>query len=494
MRLLSNQEKVDMDKYTIEDLKVPSIILMENAAQSVFNVIKKEIKKNDKILVLTGKGNNGGDGFALARILKIKSYNVELYKIYEPKTKDARKNSKLCKIYSVESVDSKNLNIEEYDVFIDAVFGTGFKGILEDRIQNVFNKINNSSGLEISIDIPSGISGDNNEISPNCFNADKTITFEYPVLAHCLYPGKKFVGKLFVEPIGLKYNKELKKEVLEEKDLYLKPLKYDVHKYSRGQVSVIDGIRKYSGATYLTLKAALKAGAGYVRLITDGENRFKNILFEIVIKNISSYEKIKLNSKIAKGILVAGPGMGRKSDKLTLLNKIFSDYKNLNLVLDADALYYFNDYYKKNIHNVIITPHLGEFSRMIDKNIEEIRENPIKIGSEFAAENNLTLILKSETTMIFSEDGRVAVNNFGNPYMATAGSGDVLTGIIAGLWANQSFKNFEIAKKAVGLHSLIGDYLYKNKIFNFTSSDIIDNISNVLKRFIDADGRFSNDC
>jgi len=479
MYLVDNSEKRNLDTYTIKNLNIPSLLLMENAAQRVFDLIDSLNEDCKNILILTGKGNNGGDGFALGRILNLNNYNADIYMVYEPESKDAIKNFKISKKYELNIFNKSNEpDYKKYNIIVDAVFGTGFHGELDEKIQKLFYKCNKEKNIQIAIDIPSGVEGSSGKISKNPFCADYTVTFEYPLVGHFIQPGKKYCGKLLVKSIGLikPAKMEFSKSVILKQDIDIKELPVDIHKYSRGIVTVIGGKKEYSGASILASYSALKGGAGYVKLKSVSKNRFENHFPEIVLEYFDNYNRIKLTKKEQKGVLIVGPGLGREKIKIEFLKNLFTNFKNLKIILDADALFYFDKFYKKEVHDVIITPHIGEFANLTGLKVSEIKDDIIKIGKKFAKNKKCTLVLKSENTIIFSKDGNIYINGLGNQYMATLGMGDVLTGVIAGFWSQKGYNAILSAKNGVLVHSSAADNFSNNGLHNFTAKEIADNI------------------
>ena len=478
MKIVDVNEISHCDLNAVENKKIPSLLLMEMAANAVYREILPYIKKQDKILIIAGKGNNGGDGFALSRILKINGYDVTLFVKEKPVSQNAKRNYRIAKNIDVKiKKNVKEIEIDRFSVVIDALFGTGFKGELSSFWQNFFTILNNKEIFRIAIDIPSGVSGVLGTASKNAFSAMLTVTFEYPKIGHYLYPGKKLSGKLIVVPIGVSMdNNVFNKEVILKDDIKERKQGFDTNKYRRGVVTVIGGCDKYRGAPVLTASAALNNGAGYVKILS--KSKLLNPPLEIVYEMCEDYDKVVLNEKEKESVVVVGPGMGRSEDVPLFLLKIFNEYRGLNIILDADALFFFNKFYKKNIHNVIITPHLGEFSRIINLSVDKIRKNIFELGKNFAIEHNLILILKFETTMIFMPDGRVAINGLGNSHMATLGMGDVLSGILAAS-LTKNYSLYENVKDAVARHSFVADKLLKDGIINFTAMDVVNEIKKI---------------
>ncbi|HHH84424.1 MAG TPA: NAD(P)H-hydrate dehydratase, partial [Firmicutes bacterium] len=267
-------------------------------------------------------------------------------------------------------------------------------------------------------------------------------------------------------------------QVLEEEMIILPDPPQDAHKYSRGAVQIIGGAEPYGGAPLLASLGALKAGAGYV--VTDVLQKDSRLVpADFIVRGHEGFEDVKLHDKCQVHLI--GPGMGRSEGAEEFLKQLFEEKKGRKLVLDADALFFFDRVYRKGIHEVIVTPHLGEFSRMTGRSVAEIRSGVIPLGQAFAREKSCVLVLKSHGTVIFYPDGEFSVNPWGNPYLATMGSGDILSGVVAALWA-RGFTREHAAAAGVLIHSRAGDRLVEEGDVNFTAADIAAAIPKIVKR------------
>lgn len=510
--LFSAEQVRNADVYAVNKLGIPSIVLMENAARSLFEIMLRytDYFKNKNIGIVCGKGNNGGDGFALARHLIILGFDVKIISIrLESNLKgDALVNylalKNIIADYSNSSLihlkTSKDLaKLKSCSVIVDAILGTGSKGKLTKSIASIIKQLNMFSGIKISIDVPSGLFLDTST-GDEIFKADITITLSE--FKSGLFYGKGYLNSGIIEKgsigIGSGYYKQLYTEdyLIEPEDALdgLPQKKKDSQKYSAGKVLVIAGSGQYPGAASFTANAVLKSGAGSCFLA------FPKSVKQVAQKKLDAailfpYEDekseilqdmnfVELQSKLEWADLIAiGPGLGRDESTLASVRKIISYLKNKPIVIDADAIYSLtnHEYKRLNLKDKILTPHHKEFADLIGKSLQEIESNISFYGKLFSRENKCWLVLKGAPTIIFTPNGEMLINSAGNPGMAKFGTGDALTGIIAGFIAQSK----EIEKSlitAVYLHSLSADLLLETKTeYSFTTTDIIENLPNAIK-------------
>jgi NAD(P)H-hydrate epimerase len=498
-----NNEVLNVEKKIINKLSVPSIILMENAGRNAAEFIVSKLNPGSKIVILAGKGNNAGDGFVIARHLanhKIKSTVILLYPHSELKG-DALTNYNILKSYK-EFVSSSHLKtwkeIQRYlnvndPVVIDAVFGIGFKGELESGLQTVFKEVNEvKRKIVFSVDTPSGLYNYNQ--SDKCIKADFTIAMGVKKFHSLFYTGREAAGENITVDIGVSErffddNNERKIYQVEEKDVVrLIPTRsINSYKYSSGKVYAIAGSKGLTGAAYLCTESALISGSGAVILgIPDSLNVIMAKKLTEVMTNplpetsehtfsISGYDKIKEKIKWSDCLLL-GPGVSKNPETLELLSKIISE-NDVPIVLDADGLAGFKNVKNKRRKNkVILTPHLGEFANLLDIRTEEVRADFYNISMKFAKEKNVILVLKGSPSII-TDGESFYINSTGNSALSTAGSGDVLSGIIASFYSRT--KNaFNSAIAGVYIHGRCADLLSTNKRNNFTfkATDVISKI------------------
>lgn len=489
--LVDSKKMKAIDNYTINELGIPSMVLMERAAFEVVKVIEKNIDKNSKILSVCGVGNNGGDGIAAARILAGKGYDVTIYIIGNKTKMSVETRQQLAIAKNMQLKIYNEVYFENYDVIIDAIFGIGLDRAIEGDFYNIIQSINNTNAKIFSVDIPSGICADNGNVLNIAIKADYTITFGLNKKGLVLYDGCNYSKNVIVADIGFPniaidyvkpncciYNKD---------DLKLLPnRKARSNKGTFGKVLIIAGSKNMSGACILSAKAAYKTGSGLVKIFTVKDNR-QIVQVSLPEAIIDAYEDINLNyENIIENInwadvIVIGPGIGTSENAKDIV-KIVCKNANVPTIIDADAiniLSNLDDYILPK--KTILTPHLKEMSRIIKRyDVNYIMNNIYDVANEFAKEKNCIVVLKDARTIVSNGEYNY-INMSGNNGMATGGSGDVLTGIIAGLIA-QNMNEFEAAKLSVYIHGLAGDFA-KDKIgsFSIIASDIIDNLSEVLK-------------
>ncbi|MFN2340301.1 MAG: NAD(P)H-hydrate dehydratase [Halanaerobium sp.] len=512
MEVLTPKMMAKCDQDTIA-AGYPEILLMEAAAYGTASlaaeIIDQEIdfnkKEKTKITILVGKGNNGGDGLAAARILKNWGYQAEI--ILSTDSADLkginRKNFDLAALNKVKHYHYSDLKeveflriIKESDLIIDALLGTGIKGQLRGSIKEIINLLNHkleNQPLTLAVDIPSGIVGLNGKIAGEALKADYTATMAAPKRGLLFYPGRDYTGKLRVIDIGIqpetiqKNGDSLKVFNKNEAVKLLPKRKNNGHKGSFGKLAVLAGSRGMTGAPLLSTKAALRSGSGLVYLLAAAEiEALTSVqLEEVVGVPLASENGIIDADSLAQiiqfsenvDLLAAGPGLSQNSAVTAVIEGILKNLE-LPLILDADALNSIQDLelLKKYEGDLILTPHPGEMARLTGISIEEINANRLQVARDFAQKYKVNLILKGAATITAAPDGRAYINTSGCNGMATAGSGDVLTGIISALRA-QGMSSFEAAALAVYIHGRAGEYgVAKKSNFALIASDIIEEL------------------
>lgn len=510
--LLNADEMKNCDKTTSEYFKIPSICLMERAALAAFEEIKSIISPDKKILIVCGSGNNGGDALAVARLLYIENYNVCVFFAgnKEHMTDQTKLQSEILEKYGLNPVTHiHNIDFCEYSCIIDGIFGIGLNRNISGNYTQIIEHINNrnsDSNLSvinkatiISLDIPSGINADNGRIMGCAVKADYTITFGFAKTGHFLYPGRENCGKLILKDIGI--TKHSLKDYIpqiytyDEKDLYriLPKRKNDSNKGTFGKVTLFVGSKNMAGAAYLSAMAAYKAGAGYVRIVTPEENRV--ILQTLIPESVlTTYDSSNFGEEDFKeiiktsSVILCGCGIGTYEYSLKLLEIILKNAAS-SLVLDADALNLIskNEYLYDYIpQDTIITPHLGEMSRLCNIPINKIKSNLLATAHDFVVKHSLCCVLKDSTTFVTMNGYNNYLNIHGCNGMSTAGSGDILAGIISGLLA-AGMQIKDAADCGVLLHSLSGEEAalkYGNT--SMTARDILEGISTTLNKIYKA--------
>lgn len=501
-----------IDDYTVENIKIPALVLMERAALKTAEAMLSYINKNDHIIVVCGPGNNGGDGIATGRILSLWGYQVAiLFPFDEVKaTSQTKAQLEIARNLGLRFEHCNKLS--EYNIIIDAIFGVGLSrevtGDYEALIQLINQRHSQGRARVIAIDIPSGVSADHGRIMNIAVRADFTITFGFMKLGLLLYPGAEYAGEVTVADIGFPeialQQVDLTHFYYEREDLEQLPLRpmYS-HKGSFGKVLVIAGSKGMSGAAYLSAKAAYRMGAGLVKVLTDQENRIvlqtslpEALYEEYNWEGLTKEEwELKLKQVIKWAtVVVIGPGLGKSQLSADLLELVRKE-ASVPLIIDADGLNLLSDqmdrlgldsqsrwtYLNENLReNTILTPHLMELSRLLGIDLAELRNNLIDTAGQYSYNSKLILIMKDARTIV-ANHGKAYINISGNQGMATGGSGDVLTGIIAGLIA-QGMAQQEAACLGVYIHGLSGDEAAdRHGSYSIMAHDLIDSLENVIK-------------
>lgn len=495
--VLDSREMKAVDKRTIEEIGIPSLVLMERAALSVVEQIEKKAQKEDKILCLCGMGNNGGDGIAVARMLHQKGYIVfgQMVGNMEKMSQETRQQYEIAKNIGVSFVNSEC--VEEYTIIVDALFGIGLSRDVSGIYAQWIEKINAVQSKVFAVDIPSGICTDTGAVKGCAVRADVTVTFGYPKVGLLMFPGCEYAGEVIVSDIGFSELKQtgIPKVAFEPADVKARlPKRWgDSNKGSYGKVLIIAGSKNMAGACYLSAKAAYYMGAGLVKVITVEENRTiiqekipEAVLLTYESGNVDFYlEQIKQEILGARAIVV-GPGMGKGEDAKKILSLVMENAK-VPTVVDADALTLlaeettYIEKYKKDSgncvwnlqENMILTPHIKEMSVLLggEISVKEIKKNIFSIVNA-CKDNKNVLVLKDARTIVMQKE-HCYINTSGNNGMATAGSGDVLTGIIVGL-LGQGMAPYDAAMLGTYIHGLAGDASAEEKgRYSLMAQDII---------------------
>lgn len=516
MKVVTAAEMQGIDRETIYEIGIPSLVLMERAGLVCVSKIK-EIFGRKKIVVISGSGNNGGDGLVIARNLHNEGWDVRVFLTTKPENlkNDALSQYKLStrfgvSISPIEEFLTNHSSILSVDsLIVDAVLGTGLKNEVSGLLSDLFRLINKSKIPVISVDIPSGISSDNGQIMGEAIKANYTITFGLPKRGHLLFPGSEYAGKVFVEDIGfpreLLRSDKLKVNLLEQD--YISNIMPERRKYSHkgtyGHALIIAGSRGKTGAAFMTAKACLRVGAG---LVTMGIPQslldvFQSRVTEEMTLGLPDKGNGTLSSKSLDTILsfldekadllVIGPGIGVSHHTERIIKGLIQDSKK-PMIIDADGINSIQgkiEIFRKAQAPIILTPHPGEMSRLLSQKLkrEEIKgieKDRINISISFSNDTGTHLVLKGVPTIIASPEGDVFINATGNPGMATAGSGDVLTGMIAG-FLSQNKDPLKACVLGVYSHGLAGDIAASEKgQHSLIASDIIEKIPEALSSLV----------
>ena len=497
MKVVNAEEMRQIDKQTIGGIGIPGIVLMELAATAVFRSIQRNFPECRHVGVIVGKGNNGGDGLALARQLTHAGYTVQIVLVSSPEhfNGDALTNLQVVRnlglpimeVLSEPELKKLGKEVVSYDLIVDAIFGTGLRGGIEGYIKDVIDWLNSTDRPIVAIDLPSGLNADTGAVEGACICAARTVTIGLPKRGTLLYPGAQTVGALeiadigfprsVVESQGIQVNWTQPSQVVD----WIPPRPAYSHKGSYGRVFVLAGSTGMTGAAVLASQAALRAGAG---LVTLGIPKRLNPIVEAKLSEVMTIPlsettegSLALAAKPqilefiehTDSVLAIGPGLSQHPETVDFIQGLVREIDRPT-VIDADGL---NALAERKIDHpssqskvnnlrsslppqTILTPHPGEMARLTGLSVPDIEKNRIEVAREFAQEHGATLVLKGVPTVIALHTGEVWLNSTGNPGMATGGMGDVLTGLIAGLMV----QGVPISKAGVlgaYLHGLAGD-------------------------------------
>lgn len=483
------------DQYTIQKLGVPSLELMEHAAQACVHVLEDEKVDLSHVCVVCGSGNNGGDGFAIARILQNNRYSVETFCVGNPEHYTEETQEQMHRLQECGGKITYGMPQEDsYSVVIDAVFGVGLSRKVEGRYRQVIEQMNRMRGTKFAVDIPSGLSATTGCILGCAFKADYTVTFQLKKIGLELSQGRAMAGRVIVPDIGISTDSICEDQEIVRtagKDIYRKMLPdrpEDSNKGTYGRLLVIAGSKGMAGAAYLNAHAAYMTGAGLVRIYTSSDNReiLQTLLPEAIITTYEEYNKEELLSLLtwADGVCIgSGLGMSRLSEKIL---KTVIEYVKVPCLIDADGLNLLaenNNYLNQMAERrFVITPHMKEMSRLTGTPVEELKADRIQILKDFISRYRITCVLKDSRTLIASEEKGIRMNLTGNSAMAKAGSGDVLAGVISG-WMVQGKEAEDAAELGTYIHGLSGDLAkFEKGVYSVMARDLIEYISKALMK------------
>ena len=490
MKVVTTHTMQEIDRQAIEEFGIPSLDLMENAGQSCVDAIISGFGPTGSATIIAGKGNNGGDGYVIARLLRLAGWSVTVHVLAEHSqiSGDAAINlERLPKDIVAYCPHEGQLparyrdDIARADVIVDAMLGTGLSSDVSGVYRDAIEIINASGRPVLSVDIPSGIHGTTGRVLGDAVHASVTVSFACAKLGHVLFPGAEYSGRLIIADIGIPpavmeavpgyelLNDETISPLLRRRDR-------QAHKGDFGHCLVIAGSTGKTGASALSANSAVRAGSG---LVTLAVAESLHCILEIKSTEVMTVPLPDSNSgyltgrafpaieKLLQGkdALALGPGLGRHSGTTALVQKIVESV-SLPMVIDADGLNALSGHCtslrRKKSDQIVLTPHPGEMARLLGTSIPGIEADRIQTALEFARNFGVYLVLKGARTIIASPDGTAAINSSGNPGMASGGMGDVLTGIIASL-LGQRYSAWDACCMGVFIHGYAADMVAEQK-------------------------------
>lgn len=499
--IVTGKEMKLLDQNTSSRFHVPSQVLMEQAAMAFVRELLSCHEQISNVLVVCGYGNNGGDGIAIARLLNQTGIRATVYLCNDrEETKQNQEDlyqqqKKIYRAYQFPEAEGL-AGSDSFDCIVDAVFGTGLSRAVEGALADTICRMNEMKGLKVAVDIASGVSADTGEVFSVAFCADETYTFSFEKIGSAIWPGASYSGDVHVLPIGITPHSFAEHRpvyaAFEKIDLSLLPKRTAYsHKGTYGKLLIIAGSTNMAGAAYFSAKAAYRTGCGLVRIFTAEENRSPILAMlpeAVLVTYGKSFDKNKLLEQIKwADAVVLGPGLGCEGISREILRFAMRNV-TVPMVLDADALNMLSDETETLLAphmDLILTPHLGEMARLTQRTVSSIQTHLLESAQEFALRYDVICVLKDARTVTSVPYGLTYLNFSGNHGMATAGSGDVLSGVIGSL-LSQGIAAATAAPLGVYIHGLAGDAV-RTRIgaAAMTASDIIDGLSTVSRTIDD---------
>lgn len=513
MKLVTGSQMADMDRRAVQEMGVPGLDLMENAGRAVFERARRMLSTccGGKAVVVCGQGNNGGDGFVVARYLRAQGVEVVAFLVgrRDAVRGDARAHLERAlglgipvkEVTGETELGTVAQEVSRAALIVDAVLGTGMKGAVRGLAADVIGRMNASGRPILSVDLPSGVNADTGQVDGPCVRAQVTVTFGLPKMGHAFYPGKAYCGALEVADIGfpcgvLEEAASLAEWVTSEEVASVLPRRRpDAHKGDCGRVVVIAGSVGLTGAAALASMGALRTGAGLVTLaVPESLNDILEVkLTEVMTRPVPEVRKRRCLSLRAVGEirrlmekadgLALGPGIGTHRETVELVARIVRETA-IPTVIDADGLNSLardSTPLRDTAAEVVLTPHPGELSRLLGKSVSEIVSDPMGAAQEASERLRAVVVLKGAPTVTATREGALYVNSTGNAGMATGGSGDVLTGVVVGL-IGQGLSPSDAAWSGVFVHGLAGDLAKAKKgEMGMIAGDILEAVPEALQ-------------
>jgi ADP-dependent NAD(P)H-hydrate dehydratase / NAD(P)H-hydrate epimerase len=511
MRILNADQMREADRRTIDEVGIPSLVLMENAGRQVVAVMEAAFEDlaERRVAILCGRGNNGGDGFVIARTLRQRDVDVSVFLVghLADVRGDARTNLEalgrlglpVVEIGGEQEWELHASEVTGHDIIVDALFGTGLKSPLAGLIETIVDDINGAPVPVVAVDLPSGVSADTHEVIGPTIQAALTVTLGAPKIPLVLPPARDLAGDLAVADIGIP------EEVIEAvggpfirlitaDDL--RPLvpsrRRDAHKGTFGHVLVVAGSRGKTGAAHLAASGALRSGAGLVTVATPRSCQpvVASLGAEYMTEGLAETDGGTLSAfalddvlRLPGTVIAAGPGLG-STDAVAAFVAGLLERSNVPLVLDADAINAFvgdpGRLVAREGQVVVVTPHPGEMARLLGIPTGDVQAHRLETARTLASTHRLFVVLKGHRTIIATPDGQAFINTTGNPGMATGGTGDVLTGMIAA-WLGQVDDPVAACCLAVHLHGAAGDLAADDEgEISMTAGDLVQRIGDAV--------------
>ena len=515
MYLVTAKEMQQMDQTTIQEVGIPGRILMENAGAGAFRFMCRVFPdlRASKIAVIAGRGNNGGDGFVIARHLFQKDIAVKVFLLSSADRVQGDARANLDLLFSigipvVEIPDGRAFSkqkaaLRRYDIFVDAIFGTGLNSDVRGHYREVIHFLNLLDQPIFSVDIPSGLNADNGQICGIGIQATATATFAFPKIGHAVYPGADLTGALDVIEIGVP--KQVVRQIaprqfLVQKEALMGMLQKrdpDTHKGKTGHLLALAGSPGKTGAAAMTATAAMRVGAG---LVTLGVPKGLHTVIEPQVTEVMTYALPQtadgmlddkgldalLRLAAGKQCVTVGPGIGTAAETKALLWGLLATNK-LPMVIDADGLNILSEHIDRLTSRrcaLILTPHPGEMGRLCGLAAADIQKNRIEHARSLASQLEAHVVLKGARTVMAHPDGSVFVNTSGNSGMASGGMGDVLTGAIAG-FITQGYGPKEAIHLGVYLHGAAADHLCQHKgPFGYLATEVMNQLPQQIQKLM----------
>ncbi|MCL1632350.1 NAD(P)H-hydrate dehydratase [Sporolactobacillus sp. CPB3-1] len=504
MHVVSREEMQSIDQYTIKQIGLGGPVLMENAGRAIYAAIEPDLSPETRVLVIIGKGNNGGDGFVVARQLLDSCAQAEVWLAVDPEriTGDAavHMNAYLASGGEMRQIEEEHeqfsAQLDRAHLIVDALLGTGVRGAPYPEYAAVIEQMNHSEAETVSIDLPSGVPANGESFDHPAVLANRTLTLECPKLAQFVLPAARYFGRVHVLPIGIPsaaYRAVGIQRRLRNRAEVIRTLPVRdpfSHKGSHGRGLLVAGAEGMPGAAFFAARSALRSGIGLLKVCVP--DAVKPVI-GAGVPEAMYMSRHQLNFESITGVAI-GPGLGRGRDEEALVLRAVEESSEVPCVIDADALFHLKthlDVLRARKVPAVLSPHAGEMARLAGVSVKEVERSRFALSQAFAQNNHVYLVLKGKYTIITAPDGRQSVNPTGNAALAKGGSGDVLTGILLAFLL-QHEQIMEAVCNAVYVHGAAADELVKrgHSLLDVLATDVIEMIPPVLHQlYSDTTGR-----